>query len=593
VGLLDRSGLVGRDNDFDRGQPPTGTASLSEHGDAVDASGPGGFKHRDQIARLPARTQADQQVTRPAEPFQLADEDLVPAVIVSDARHEGAVTGQGDRGQGNPVSLIAADQLGHQMLGLGRAAAVSAGDQFVAFLQGLQNQVAGRLDLRADCLQAGQGFLGLLQTLIKIHERGPRLPWAGRHVESETRPGFRVCSQQRIGREFGVPAMPFFDHNATAPLHPVARAAWLAASDDGWQNPGAPYRSSARVHARLEDARKRMADTLGASPDRIVFTSGATESNNAAIAFAASGAGADDVIAVSPTEHPSVIEAARHHWGGRVVWLRVDRAGGVDPDHLLDLLRRQRPRLVCIMAANNETGVLAPIGRLASLCQEAGASLLCDATQWLGKLPVDTLTGADFLTGSGHKFGAPKGVGFVRIPPGGGFSWMRGGHQENGHRAGTENIPSIEAMVVLLEHLAETALPHRERAEEMKRRFEDRLALRIPGSRVLGPAAERLWNTVSVVMPEGENGRWVRKLDRLGFEVSTGSACASGSDAPSHVLAAMEIPAPEARRTLRISSGWETDREDWSGLEEAMVEVSTGLASAPVVRITTPRGRER
>ena len=388
--------------------------------------------------------------------------------------------------------------------------------------------------------------------------------------------------------------MPYFDHNATAPLHPFARDAWLDAYETGWQNPGGPYRSGARVHVRLDDARERLADILGGHPDRIVFTSGATESNNAVIASMATGATPDDVISVSPTEHPSVVEAAVRCWADRVVKLRVDRFGRIDEEYLAEVLASRRPRLVCIMAANNETGVLAPIKRLVDLCHEAGSPMLCDATQWIGKLSTDSLSGVDFLTGCGHKFGAPKGVGFIRIPSdGAAFSWVQGGDQEKGHRAGTENYPSVEAMVSLLAHLADTSLQFSEDREEMKREFEGQLVSMLPGTQVVGLGSKRLWNTVSVIMHSGENMRWVRKLDCLGYDISTGSACATGSDAPSHVLAAMGLSATEARRTIRISSGWETGKTGWKGLLEGMLKVSTDQASGPIVSVVNPGGRDR
>jgi cysteine desulfurase len=383
--------------------------------------------------------------------------------------------------------------------------------------------------------------------------------------------------------------MAYFDHNATTPLHPAAREAWLVASDHAWQNPGSPYRSAARVHVRFEDARERLAAVLGARPDQIVFTSGATEANNAVIALAATRSSDGECIAVSPTEHPSVLEAARHHWGKRTVSLKVDASGRIDEDYLSIVLAERRARLVCVMAANNETGVLAPIDRIASQCQEAGVRLLCDATQWIGKLPMEPLHKADYLVGGAHKYGGPKGVGFVRIPADGGMlSWIRGGEQEMGHRAGTENYPSIEAMIALLIDREESQAAKIAERAELKRIFEEALLERIPGTRILGREGERLWNTVSALMPVGDNMRWVRKLDLLGFEVSTGSACASGNDLPSHVLAAMGLGAGEARRTLRISSGWETTADEWRNLLEAMVTVSIEQAATPVIRVVNP-----
>lgn len=383
--------------------------------------------------------------------------------------------------------------------------------------------------------------------------------------------------------------MPYFDFNATAPLHPVAREAWLKASAETWQNPGGPYRDGARAQARLAHLRERMADLLGAHPDQVVFTSGATEADNAVLAGVKAASGAHERIAVSRTEHPAVLEAAHFHWEDRVSWLEVDRSGQVDEDALREILGSVQPRLTCVMAANNETGVLAPVERIAAICRSGGSPYLCDATQWIGKLSTAALETVDYLVGGAHKFGGPKGVGFLRLPSGGSLaSWIRGGRQENGHRAGTENIPSVAAMVEVLTHLTTEALPRVAEKEQMRREFEARVKVAVPGLRVVGEDAERLWNTVSVIMPRGDNSWWARRLDARGFQVATGSACSSGDAVPSHVLQAQGIEAAEARRMVRLSAGWSTTPADWADLEKTLAELAIEQSAPPVVRIVDP-----
>lgn len=383
--------------------------------------------------------------------------------------------------------------------------------------------------------------------------------------------------------------MPYFDYNATAPLHPVAREAWLRASAEAWQNPGGPYREGARAHARLAHMRERLADLLGCGAEQVVFTSGASEADNAVIAGVRAMSGPEDRIVVSRTEHPAVLEAARFHWGERITWLEVDPSGRIDEGHLRQTLASVAPVLTCIMAANNETGVLAAVDRLAKICREEGSPLLCDATQWIGKLPLAGLAKPDYLVGGAHKFGGPKGVGFLRLPVQGHLPpWLRGGKQENGHRAGTENISSIAAMVEVLAHLTAEVLPGFEAREVIRSGFEQQIRQAIPGLRVVAEDAERLWNTVAIILPSGDNAWWARKLDARGFQVATGSACSSGEAAPSHVLDAQRITPAEARRMVRISAGWATTPADWNELAKTLADLAVEQAAAPVIRIVDP-----
>ncbi len=379
--------------------------------------------------------------------------------------------------------------------------------------------------------------------------------------------------------------MPYFDHNATTPLAPVARDTWLRLTDEAWHNPSSPTREGARARLRLDAARERMAEFLGAHPARLVFNSGATEGANTVLAHWARQLPPDARIALNPTEHPAVLEAAHRHFAGRLVFLDLTPAGVVRLDALADLLSAggagaaiQPIAAVVVMAANNETGVLQPWREIARLCARHQVAYLCDATQWLGKLPGSGLGSAGWLIASAHKFGGPKGTGLLVLPEqADGFSAQAGGHQENGHRGGTEDVPSICAAAAALAEAEQTKVF----LEDLRVRWRDDFARAVlaalPGSRIIAAEAERLWNTVSLMLPRIENTRWVTKLDKRGFQVSTGSACASGKDGPSHVLAALGLPPDEARRVIRISSGWETTESDWRALLDALTAVAADL----------------
>ncbi len=350
--------------------------------------------------------------------------------------------------------------------------------------------------------------------------------------------------------------MLYFDHNATHPLSATAKRVWLDAVERFPANPSSPHRLGQRAEAALQDARGRLAKMLGCTADEIVFTSGATEAANTVLA---QFAGRD--VLVSGIEHPCVGESSRAVASVSVT--SVATSGVVD----LAAIKEQRPALLALMAANNETGVLQPWQDALALCRERGIPFFCDAVQWIGRLPAVGLGSCDFVSGSAHKFGGPQGVGFLKCPanlrP-----LLHGGAQEEGRRAGTENVAGALAMVAALEEREATMHGVAERVL-WRSEFEQGLA---PEVRVLGAKAERLWNTVSVMMPEAPDcrRRWVVVLDRLGFAVSTGSACASGKEKPSHVLTAMGVPPEEAGRVLRFSAGWDTGRADWQRLLAAV-----------------------
>jgi cysteine desulfurase len=370
--------------------------------------------------------------------------------------------------------------------------------------------------------------------------------------------------------------MRYFDHNASSPLLPQARDAWLEASEMFFGNPSSPHRIGARADRALGEARERLAALLNCHASDIVWTSGATESNNMVMHHAARVLNAPVEVWVSAIEHPCVLRATAGHFPQRHRLISVTGAGVMDLDWLKLNLQRDRPGLVAVMAANNETGVLQPWEEIFKQCREREVPFFCDAAQWLGRLPAKGLGECDFVSGCAHKFGGPKGVGFLKCPSRGRIQpLMHGGQQEDGRRAGTENVAGILAMLAALE-VREAALA---KGEERHRRgwreaFEQTLERTLPGVEIVGRSSSRLWNTVSALMPKtGCQQRWVVKLDKMGFAVSTGSACASGQEKPSHVLAAMGYAPGETGRVLRFSSGWETAQPDWGALAEVLVLV--------------------
>ncbi len=360
----------------------------------------------------------------------------------------------------------------------------------------------------------------------------------------------------------------YFDHNATSPLCAEARAAWLEAHERYPGNPSSPHRLGARADRALDDARERLAAHLDCEPADIVWTSGATESNNTVIRHFSEAAGEGWVSAI---EHPCVVAAVRRYFSGRHQWIPARATGVVDLDWLRERLGSNRPAFVGLMAANNETGVLQPWREAFALCREHAIPFFCDAAQWLGRLPARGLGQAEAVSGCAHKFGGPQGVGFLKAP-----ARLRpllvGGKQEDGRRAGTENVAGILAFAAALDAreslIAAGGVASR---EALRERFIADLGEAFPQIRVLGAGVPRLWNTVSAVMPEVDcRQRWVVKLDKGGFAVSTGSACASGREEPSHVLQAMGLAAGEAGRVLRFSSGWEMGVEEWGRLLEGI-----------------------
>jgi cysteine desulfurase len=354
----------------------------------------------------------------------------------------------------------------------------------------------------------------------------------------------------------------YLDHNATTPVRDEAIEATERALHHAWGNPSSVHAEGAAARAVVEQARAQVAALLGAEPDEVVFTAGATESNNAAIRGCAQGRERPGSLVASAAEHPSVDAplAALEAAGWRVARVPVDAEGLLDPEAVAAALAPDTA-LVTLLWGNNETGVVQPLERIAARVRERGIPLHVDATQCVGKLPVDLRDlPVDLLSLSAHKLGGPKGVGALvarrgREPA----PLLLGGPQERRRRGGTENVPGIAGLGAACA-LAARELPERTlRWGALRDRLWDGIREKIPRVRRNGSAANALCNTLNVEI-EGASGEiLVQALDLEGIAASTGAACASGSLHPSHVLEAMGRSAAAARSSLRFSVGHGSD----------------------------------
>lgn len=349
----------------------------------------------------------------------------------------------------------------------------------------------------------------------------------------------------------------YLDHNATTALDPEAFEAMRPWFTERFGNASSAYALGHLSDGAVVAAREQAAALVGCTPAEIVFTSGGTESLNHAVRGAWEAFPAKRHLVATAVEHPAV-RALVAWWraqGGEVADVGVDGEGRLD---LAGLEAAARPdtALVAVMAANNESGVRFPVAEAGRIAKAKGALFLVDATQAMGKVPVDAAAwGADLLSLSGHKFHGPKGTGLlmirrgVRLKP-----YMLGGSQERGRRGGTENVPGLVGLGKAAE-LAVARLPEMEGVRALRDRFESELAARVPELRIHGAGAERLPNT-SLVGFAGVEGEGVQlKLAEQGICVSTGSACSTGMREPSHVLRAMGVPDAYARGTVRFSLG--------------------------------------
>lgn len=349
--------------------------------------------------------------------------------------------------------------------------------------------------------------------------------------------------------------MIYFDHNATTPTDERVLEAMLPYLSRFYGNPSSLYRFGRLARSAVDTAREQVAALVGASPSQIIFTSGGTEANNLAI----KGLGyrlTRGLAAMGATEHPAVTEpmAFLEARGWTVETLSVDGEGVIAPESVRD--HAAKALFASIMWANNETGVVNPIPEIAADLREAGTIVHCDAVQAAGKIPVDFVaSNVHLLTVSSHKVYGPKGAGAlvvdrsVSLVP-----QIHGGGQERELRGGTENVAAIVGFGKAAE-LALTELDERGAHQSLLRRRLEESLLRLPGVTIFARSAERLPNTVQFSLAGFDGEMLVMLLDREGFAVSSGSACASGANQPSRVLLAMGVDPATAKGAVRVSLG--------------------------------------
>jgi cysteine desulfurase len=357
----------------------------------------------------------------------------------------------------------------------------------------------------------------------------------------------------------------YLDHNATTPVLPAVRDAMMVFLERDWGNPSAAYQFGASASQALVQAREQVASLLNADPIEVVFTSGATEANNTALHSALQAFPNKRHVISTEVEHSSIINycAALQKRDIEVTLLPVDRSGYLDPELLKQALRPETA-VVSIMWANNETGVILPVERYAEICRRAGVLFHCDAVQAVGKVPVDFRgVGCDYLTLSGHKIGAAKGVGSLIVAEAAPFApLIIGGKQESGRRGGTEPVASIVGLGMACA-IAERRSPNAWAAvAALRDQLEQRILTEIPGSYRNGDAAARLPNTLNCGIRGVDSDALVAYLDRHDICVSSGSACMEQSLSPSHVISAMTRDHARAQEALRISLGLTTVASD-------------------------------
>ncbi|MBU0479574.1 MAG: aminotransferase class V-fold PLP-dependent enzyme [Proteobacteria bacterium] len=348
----------------------------------------------------------------------------------------------------------------------------------------------------------------------------------------------------------------YFDNNATTPVSPEVKAAMLPCLEERFGNPSSAHRIGEAAALAVERAREQVALLFNAHPSRICFTSGGTEANNMAI-FSAAGANPDKKhIVTSRVEHPSVLEPLNHlaGYGYEIEVLEVDPNGALDLDRLRSTLREDTA-LVTLMAANNETGVIWPIGEIGEICKEKGVLFHSDVVQMLGKSPIDVQELAvDYLSMAGHKLHGPKGVGALftsRTAP------LRpvifGAGQEKGKRPGTENVPGIVGLGKACETAGAKLAEYSVNILALRDRIENSISSNFPDAIINGAGEPRLANTINVCFEHCSSAGLIQELDERGIAVSGHSACHSGDLNPSHVLTAMRVPETHLHGALRIS----------------------------------------
>ncbi len=357
----------------------------------------------------------------------------------------------------------------------------------------------------------------------------------------------------------------YVDNNATTRVAPEVVAAVVPYFNEFYGNPSSMHTFGGQIAKKIEQAREKVADLIGASPQEIVFTSGGTEGNNTAIRGVLEANPDKRHIITSRVEHPAVLNVCQYlsKRGYEVTELGVDSEGLLDLDELREAIREDTV-LITIMYANNETGVIFPAEEIGEIAKEKGITFHCDAVQAVGKLPLDmSKSNIDIFSLSGHKLHAPKGVGALYIRKGVRFKpLMLGGHHENNRRAGTENVPSIVGLGVACELAKKYLAEEQTKVRKLRDKLEEQILSTMPNARLNGHKFLRLPNTTNISFEYVEGEAILLLLDEVGICASSGSACTSGSLEPSHVLRAMGVPFTAAHGSVRFSlSRYNTEEE--------------------------------
>jgi cysteine desulfurase len=381
----------------------------------------------------------------------------------------------------------------------------------------------------------------------------------------------------------------YLDNNATTKVDEAVFEEMRPYFCELYGNPSSMHFFGGQVQTKVDEARKRVASLLGASPDEIIFTACGTESDNAAIRSALEIYPEKRHVITSRVEHPAVLTQCRNlsQKGYRVTEIGVDGAGNLDMDEYKSAIDSDTA-IVSFMWANNETGVIFPVEEAAAIAKAHGALFHTDAVQAVGKIPINMAASQiDMLSLSGHKLHAPKGIGVLFLRRGSPFRpFLVGGHQEKSRRAGTENAAAIIALGKACELAGQHMEAENTVVKAQRDRLQEALMAAIPHARINGGGADRLPNTTSIAFEFVEGEAILMLLSELGICASSGSACTSGSLEPSHVLRAMGVPFTCAHGSIRFSlSRFTTD-----------VEVDTVIREMPPIiarlRQMSPFGRE-
>ncbi len=369
--------------------------------------------------------------------------------------------------------------------------------------------------------------------------------------------------------------MIYLDHNATTPILPVVSEGMMPFLREEWGNPSSSYGFGARLKSQVELARSQVAELIGARyASEIIFTSGGTEANNTAIHSAILAQPQKRHIVTSVVEHSSVLSYCRFlekSYGFQVTYLPVDSEGMLS---LLDLENAvsDKTALVSLMWANNETGVMFPIEQAASICDERQIPFHCDAVQVAGKLPMNLVdTPCSYVSVSAHKIGGTKGIGALYVRENAPFTpLLHGGHQEEGRRGGTENVPGVVGFGIAAGHALANIQTFGDRVTTLRVKFEEEILNAIHGAEINGGSSPRLPNTTNIHIPGCDGDAVVTYLDQRGFCVSSGSACMESAITPSHVILAMSGSHERANESIRISIGADTTAEELRQLVGAL-----------------------